>query len=37
MAKGGNAVSKKQELMRGASAPMRMILLYSRDYFEKHC
>ena len=32
----GNAVSKKQELVRGAAAPMRMILSYSRDYFKEH-
>ena len=29
-------MSKKQEVMRGAAAPMRMILLYSRDYFKEH-
>ena len=34
--KGGSTVSKKQEVMRGAAAPMRMILLYSRDYFKEH-
>ena len=28
--------SKKQEGMRGVSAPMRMILLYCRDYFKEH-
>lgn len=29
-------MSKKQELVRGAAAPMSMILLYSRDYFQEH-
>lgn len=34
--KGGIAVNEKLEVMRGAAAPMRMILLYSRDYFKEH-
>lgn len=29
-------MGKKQEVMQGAVAPTRMILLYSRDYFKEH-